>query len=382
MNHKTYTLILATLLIVVQLKAQENFVLEATLIGFENGTKFIISPALPNMNWDRDRDTEIYLENGKFRFEYKIEEPTKFSLRALPKIPPDNPADFEYVYFWAENKPMKLIGKKGELQFSDFSGSEIQDQYEEYVKIGKERQLINQRIRDSVFTYNLSEEARTPLRKIRDENQSLVEKSQLDFIYDNPNHLWSLTEVVFYINFIPEKLSKTRTIEFYQSLSDDFKSSIYGKQIYRFIGKKNIGFKELKIGDKPYLFSLPDSSGTKLPLATMRGKIILIDFWASGCGPCRSEHKNYFEVYQKFQPKGFEILSISQDQSKRLWLKAMQKDNMVWKSVWDANRDVTLKYHVTGIPANYLINKDGIIIDKDLTGEKLTKKLEALFNEN
>jgi hypothetical protein len=60
----------------------------------------------------------------------------------------------------------------------------------------------------------------------------------------------------------------------------------------------------------------------------------------------------------------------------------MQKDNMVWKSVWDANRDVTLKYHVTGIPANYLINKDGIIIDKDLTGEKLTKKLEALFNEN
>ena len=114
--------------------------------------------------------------------------------------------------------------------------------------------------------------------------------------------------------------------------------------------------------------------GKNIELASLKGKLILLDFWASGCGPCRLEHKNYLSLYQKYKSKGFEILSVSQDQSRRLWLLAMQKDNMIWKSVWDLNREVTDMYSISAIPANYLINADGFIIAQDIRGVELTKE--------
>lgn len=390
MKNTVYILITTLLLLVQQSNAQEKFVLEGTLTGFEDGIKFIICPTLTNMDHDREHDTAIYLTNGKFRIEGDIKEPTQFSLLALPKIPPDNPKDFEGVSFWIENKHMSLKGEKGNLLFSDISGSEIQDQYEEYVNIGKAMQKINKQMNDSVLNYHLSEEARIPLRKIRDENNSAIEKGRMEFIYGHPNYFSCVAQLVFYINFMPEMISMNKAVEFYQSLSANFKNNVYGKQINSFIaGEKSesrsttveefINNKQI-VGNKPLFFALPDSSGNNLELASLKGKIILLDFWASGCGPCRMEHKNYLEVYQKFHAKGFEIFSVSQDQSKKYWLKAMREDNMIWKSVWDSNRAVTKMYKIRSMPANYLINSDGIIIGQDLRGEKLLKTLEELFN--
>lgn len=390
MKNTAYILITTLLLLVQQSNAQEKFVLEGTLTGFEDGIKFIICPMLPNRDADRDHDTVIYLTNGKFRIEGDIKEPTQFLLRALPKIPPDNPKDYELVSFWVENKRMSLKGEKGNLLFSDVSGSEIQDQYEEYVNIGKARQKINKQMKDSVLNYHLSEEAIIPLRKIRDENNSAIEKERMEFIYGHPNYYSCVAQLVFYINFMPEMISKNKAVEFYQSLSDGFKNNVYGKQINSFIAGENseshsssvtefITNKQI-VGNKPLLFALPDSTGNNLALASLKGKYILLDFWASGCGPCRMEHKNYLAVYLKFHAKGFEIFSVSQDQSKKYWLRAMREDNMIWKSVWDSNRAVTKKYRIRGIPANYLINSDGIVIGQDLRGEKLINSLEELFN--
>jgi peroxiredoxin len=389
MKKTAYILITILLLLVQQSNAQEKFVLEGTLTGFEGGIKFIICPMLPNRDADRDHDSVMYLTNGRFRIEGDIKESTQFLLLALPKIPPDNPKDFEGVSFWVENKHMSLKGEKGNLLFSDISGSAIQDQYEEYVNVGKAMQKINKQIKDSVLSYHLSEEARIPLRKISYENDLAIEKGRMEFIYGHPDYYSCVAELVFYINFMPEMISMNRAVGFYKSLSDDFKNNVYGKQINSFIaGEKSeshsssvtefITNKQL-IGNKPLSFALPDSSGNILELASLKGKIILLDFWASGCGPCRLEHKNYLEFYQKFHAKGFEIFSVSQDQSKKYWLRAMREDNMIWKSVWDSDRTVTKKYRIRSIPANYLINSDGIIIGQDLRGEKLLKTLEELF---
>lgn len=373
-----YFLVLFLLLFTGQLNAQRTFILEGVLTGVADSTKIMMCPSLSNMDMDRDKDIAIIIKNGKFRFERKIDAPTKFSLRILPKIP-SNVADYEFVYFWAENKPMFLKGEKGNLLYSNITGSEIQDQYMEYMNVGKSRELENKRLKDSVFIYKIQEKDRMPIRKARDENIRIILKERLDFIYNHPNYLCCEAELVLLINTLPKNISKVRATEFYQNLSNDFKNNTYGKQIKHFIDSKNEDFVDLKMGDKPYEFCLPDSTGMKLALSSLKGKIILLDFWDSGCGPCRLEHKNYLEAYKKFQSHGFEILSVSRDQSKRSWLNAMQKDNMIWMSVRDSDKTIIKMYNVSYLPTNYLISKEGIIIDKDLRGDKLLKKLDMLI---
>jgi peroxiredoxin len=178
---------------------------------------------------------------------------------------------------------------------------------------------------------------------------------------------------------MPDMINKKEVVGFYDNLTTDFKNNIYGKQIKEFISNDTEPYPLLGVGDAPYQFLLPDSANTLITLAEFEGKYVLLDFWASGCGPCRVEHKNYFQNYQKYHSKGFEILSVSQDQSKRLWKRAMEKDKMIWKSVWDEDRLITKMYRIGGIPANFLIGREGKIIAKNLKGEELTGKLAELF---
>lgn len=382
MRNPTYLLIIALFLFVQHSNAQEKFVLEGKLTGYDDSILFKILPFLPNGREDRDRETEMYLSNGTFRFTCKIKAPTKFALLAMPKIPPDNPKDFEAVTFWVENRPMTLIGEKGNLFNSRIIGSKIQDENEELIQILAPLEKGRKEIKDSVLTIaDLSEKKKGEMRIRYGNLNEEFERKHIEFILNHPSYYFASAEIVSLIPFSGiASIDKNKVIQFYNQLSQDYRLNEYGLQIKTFIDKNEARFNELKIGDKPYLFSLPDSSGTDLNFASLKGKIILLDFWASGCGPCRLEHKNYLEVYQKYQSKGFEILSVSQDQSKKQWIKAMQKDSMIWKSVWDANIDVTRMYHITGIPANYLINTDGIIIDQDLRGDKLWKKLDELYH--
>jgi peroxiredoxin len=138
--------------------------------------------------------------------------------------------------------------------------------------------------------------------------------------------------------------------------------------------------KKLNTKDKPYNFSLPDSSGNYISLKSLKGKVVLIDFWFSGCGACRIENKHFGAIYQKFHSKGFEILAVSRDKHKNNWINAMKADNITWKSVWDADSKVTTNtYLISAFPTTYLVNAEGSIVAKDLRGEALESKLEELL---
>jgi peroxiredoxin len=131
--------------------------------------------------------------------------------------------------------------------------------------------------------------------------------------------------------------------------------------------------------------NLPDTEGNSLSLKSLRGKIVLIDFWASWCGPCRKEMPNVVKAYAKYKDKGFEILGVSLDQSKDKWLEAIKKDGITWPQVSDlkywecqAARD----YNVQGIPFTVLLDKEGKILAKNLRGEELERAIEkALAGE-
>lgn len=139
-------------------------------------------------------------------------------------------------------------------------------------------------------------------------------------------------------------------------------------------------------GDMAPLFTQNDITGKPVSLKDFRGKYVLLDFWASWCGPCRAENPNYVKNYKTYHERGFEMLGVSLDKQgdKQKWIDAIHKDGLLWTQVSDLQywrNDVAKLYGITAIPRNFLIDPQGKIIAIDLRGEELDKKLAQVFTQ-
>lgn len=136
------------------------------------------------------------------------------------------------------------------------------------------------------------------------------------------------------------------------------------------------------VGNKAPDFEGLTPEGKSIKLSDHFGKYLLLDFWASWCGPCRRENPNLVKAYQKYHDKGFEIFAVSLDKDKEAWLKGIKDDNLSWTHVSDLafwNSAAAKLYGVRAIPANVLIDPNGVIVGRNLRGEDLDKKLEELL---
>ena len=139
---------------------------------------------------------------------------------------------------------------------------------------------------------------------------------------------------------------------------------------------------QVRVGQKAPNIILPAMNGDSVSLGDLKGKVVLVDFWASWCGPCRQNNPNLVKLYSRYQDKGFEILSVSIDKKSVDWKKAVSTDNLKWIQViddkgWEAS--TTMVYGVDAIPASFLIDKDGIIRAINPEGSELDHKIKKLI---
>lgn len=188
----------------------------------------------------------------------------------------------------------------------------------------------------------------------------------------------SLPAMSLAANFISPKKDLAFLDELAKKMQKEMPKSRYTKNFVEFVESN----KTLSIGAlaPDFTASTPDDKWIKL--SDFRGKVILLDFWASWCKPCRNENPNVVKLYNKFKGKGFEILSFSLDEIKDDWKEAIKADGLTWTHVSDLKSwasPVSLKYKLEGIPATYLLDKDGKIIAINLRGEELEKKIAEVL---
>jgi len=351
--------------------APEAYVLEGEITGeIENGTQVILQTT-DSLAKNLVAVDTTELVDGLFKFSGTVDEPKLHYLTfdglqgAAPIV--------------VENGDINFKAQKDSLAFSTIKGTPQNDMFMDYLTESRRMAAISKSFGEDYRTAQRNRDT-AAIESLRAEYFELQEKAKnvdIDFMKENPDALISV--------LILERAVKTKGLPakelkaIYDAMTSEIKQSNAGKRVGDQIDK----LVATAIGSKAPVFSGPTPDGNELALTDVKGKVILIDFWAAWCKPCRSENPNIVSVFNDYKDKGFNVVGVSLDKKAEDWKKAISDDGLAWDHVSHLQYfqdPIAIKYQVNSIPAAFLLDENGVIIAKNLRGSALREKVSQLLD--
>lgn len=283
------------------------------------------------------------------------------------------------VNFFGENSDIQVKVNADSLEGTKVTGSKVHD---EFLGFKAYMSSIDQRQQDLNVAYReASQNGDTQkMDELRAESENIY-NDQLDLIYSFISEKKSSYMAPFVISrYLVYELDYLGL----DSLLQQIDPSVHNSMDYIKLSQRVETLKNVAVGKTVTDFTLNDPSGNPVALSSFRGKILLIDFWASWCGPCRRENPNVVKLYNDFNDKGFEILGVSFDEDFNRWVGAIEDDQLTWPHVSDLQgwgSAAGKLYGINSIPATVLVDREGVIVAKNLRGDALREKLEEIYAE-
>ena len=351
--------------------AQYKF--ELAITGIWNTKPLPQKLYVQEMDFEKKNDIivdSITIQNdGTFKANYKLKEPKIFALQGNGKT-------LLYIAA-AQNEKLNIIFDAEVPKISGSKDTELLLQYEKLRKSSFEKRVkfINEQI----------------AKAVEQNNQRLVDSLEAMYVIRYNEHKQDLsqfvaTNMMYSIAALYSSLrwNPEADLKMIETLASNYAKLFPNSEAYKVVKEKYERYKQLKNNSSAPNLILSDTTGTMVQLANLKGKYVLVEFWASWCGPCRVESPHLRQVYSKYHPLGFEIYGVSLDDKAANWKKAIIKDRMTWINVSDLKgwkSEAAYLYNVNAISANFLLDRDGKIIDKNLRGIALDEKLKELMGQ-